>query len=487
MKILKEIIKKYWPIAIGILLVVILILSITINSKNNGKGTASASDVSVDVCINQDCDYIADGQNDEREITQAIARVLDAGGGTVNIRTGNYNISSSIHFSLSGESLIIKGDGLNTKLTNSMTDSSEDGTMFVASGDGSSLDNLSFRDIYFVGSSNSGAAISLTDIYKAEISDSKLYNFSASGDYGTAIKLLGATELILSNNIFNSNTLNTMISESSTVIYEDRANNDDLFIDLGAPTDADVATSTGGSLSAETFYFKITVTDGHGGESLPSSELSCTTGTEMSGTSTACNLTWTNITGSNETRIWMSTTSPDVYYGYYVATTTGQFSFISTSTPPTSSVIPTTGSAHLVNMSSSGSWINYGYFSVEEFTQGGDSRATSTVNSSETLLSTDFDTENVINYTLNVSSGTLKIPVSSTLESFIPDDSDSREIIINNATNTPGILLTIAENTGIDLQKASSSDAIIPGGYAIIKFLRKANTDIVAFLSIFTP
>lgn len=371
---MKEFINKYLPIVGGGILAAGLVIALAfsfgkapIQPQVADAGSvpyeSGTQDISVDVCINQDCEYVADGQNDEREIKQAIAAVLSAGGGIVNIRTGSYNISSAINFSLSGESLIIKGDGFNTQLTNSMTDSSADGTMFVVTGDGSSLDNLSIRDMYFIGSANSGAGISLTNVYRAEVSGSKFYNFSASGSYGTAIKASGMTELVLSNNLFNSNTKNTLIAEASTVIYQDRGESDTFAINLDVPTDGAAATSTGGSLTADTYYFKITTLDGTGGESLPSDEFSCTVGTELSGTSTQCIITWTDVTGDNSTRVWMATTS-DTYYGYYVATTSGAYYF-ATSTSLVSGTISTINTAYLTKIAtSSDSWIMSGQVGI---------------------------------------------------------------------------------------------------------------------------
>lgn len=117
---------------------------------------------------------------------------------------------------------------------------------------------------------------------------------------------------------------------------------------------------------------------------------------------------------------------------------------------------------------------------VSTFTQGGGVTASSTSNSSETLLASDFDTENYIEYTPNVSSVTLTLPATSTLSSFIPNAGDSRSIILENATTTAGINITIAAGTGMDLQVPDGQNVIIgPNNYAILTFYRRSDTDMV--------
>lgn len=125
-------------------------------------------------------------------------------------------------------------------------------------------------------------------------------------------------------------------------------------------------------------------------------------------------------------------------------------------------------------------------------TQGGGIRATTTTATSATLLASDFDTENVIDVTPGGASLTLTLPATSTLTSFIPTAGQTRTIYIRNATTTAGIALTIAAGTGVPLKIATStsSGVVILGdtdgsNYGRIDFLRKANTDIEALLSIF--
>lgn len=127
--------------------------------------------------------------------------------------------------------------------------------------------------------------------------------------------------------------------------------------------------------------------------------------------------------------------------------------------------------------------------STSALTQGGGIRATSTINSAETLTATDFDTENVIAYTLNVQSATLTLPASSTLSSFIPTAGQMRTVLVRNATTTAGLNLTIAGGTGTILKKATSTAVIYSDtdgdNYARLDFVRKTNSDIDVLMSIF--
>lgn len=124
------------------------------------------------------------------------------------------------------------------------------------------------------------------------------------------------------------------------------------------------------------------------------------------------------------------------------------------------------------------------------FTQGGGVRATSTTALVVPLLATDFDTENVIDVTLNTGSGVLSFPATSTLTSFIPVAGQTRTIFIRNATTTASVDLGVSGGTGVLLKVASSSPAFIAGdtdgsNYGVVTLLRKANTDIEALFSMY--
>lgn len=127
------------------------------------------------------------------------------------------------------------------------------------------------------------------------------------------------------------------------------------------------------------------------------------------------------------------------------------------------------------------------------FTQGGGIDATSTLGTAVPLLASDFDVENVIDVTLNISSGTLTFPATTTLTSFIPTAGQTRTLFVRNATTTAATNLTIAGGTGVLVKFASTTPAttgVITGdtdgaNYAMIVLTRKANTDIEALVSLF--
>lgn len=116
---------------------------------------------------------------------------------------------------------------------------------------------------------------------------------------------------------------------------------------------------------------------------------------------------------------------------------------------------------------------------TETLTQGGGTRATSSLVST-TLLVTDIDTENVIEYTPNNLGLTLTLPATTTagMSSFVPNSSDCRSISIINASSTAGVSFTLAGNTGSLLKKSTSTAAVLSGGTAQLTACRKANTDI---------
>ena len=119
---------------------------------------------------------------------------------------------------------------------------------------------------------------------------------------------------------------------------------------------------------------------------------------------------------------------------------------------------------------------------------GGGIRATSTVNSAETLLATDLNKAKVIAYTLNVQNATLTLPATSTLSSFIQLAGESRTIFIRNASTTAKTL-TIAGGTGMNLLVASTTNAM-PGNTsgsnsARLEFTRRADKDIDVTMDIY--
>jgi len=166
--------------------------------------------------------------------------------------------------------------------------------------------------------------------------------------------------------------------------------------------------------------------------------------------------------------------SSGVYVGA-VSGTTGAYS----------STLSVTGASTLTGAVSMGSTLSVtGATSLETLTQGGGEKATSTDDTTATLLSTDIDTENLLTFTPNVSGITLTLPASSTLSAHIPSTGDSREVWVANGTSTPGTPFTLAAGTGWTIQISTSTANVHTGKHAVLKMIRKANTDILGILQI---
>jgi hypothetical protein len=111
---------------------------------------------------------------------------------------------------------------------------------------------------------------------------------------------------------------------------------------VGTPaTPTAVGSTTGGSLAANTWYFKIVALDGLGGVTLPSSESTVVTTT---GATSSIAVSWTATTGAKSYQVWYSNTTGT--QANYFAATTNSLSF-TTVTGNTAGTIPasnTTGS-----------------------------------------------------------------------------------------------------------------------------------------------
>lgn len=122
------------------------------------------------------------------------------------------------------------------------------------------------------------------------------------------------------------------------------------------------------------------------------------------------------------------------------------------------------------------------------FTQGGGVTATSTTAAVGTLQTADIDTENVIDFTVNVADVTLTLAASTT--PICPSTvGQMRSIFIRNASTTASADITIAGGTGVLLKKATSTATIYGdtdgGNYARLDITKKSNTDCEALLNIF--
>jgi len=118
---------------------------------------------------------------------------------------------------------------------------------------------------------------------------------------------------------------------------------------------------------------------------------------------------------------------------------------------------------------------------VETLTEGGGIRATSTDDTTATFLAADFDVENMIEFTPNVTGITATLPASSTLSSFVPNAGDHRELILCNATTTANASFTLGFGAGMNAQQATSTLAIPDGECAVLDFYRATDTDLEVF------
>ena len=133
------------------------------------------------------------------------------------------------------------------------------------------------------------------------------------------------------------------------------------------------------------------------------------------------------------------------------------------------------------NATTSGSVAVTGATRLETLTEGGGIRATSTNDTTATFLASDFDVENMIEFTPTVTGITATLPATSTLLDFLPNASDSRSLMLCNATTTALAAFTLAFGTGMNAQKATSTLAIPSGDCATLDFVRATDTDIEVF------
>ena len=80
-------------------------------------------------------------------------------------------------------------------------------------------------------------------------------------------------------------------------------------------------------------------------------------------------------------------------------------------------------------------------------------------------------------------STTVTLPATSTLTAFLPNVGDSMQMFFVNASSTGGTI-TLAGNTGVTLQVATSSKAIIASAVSILYFIRTATGSINVLMDI---
>lgn len=130
--------------------------------------------------------------------------------------------------------------------------------------------------------------------------------------------------------------------------------------------------------------------------------------------------------------------------------------------------------------------------SYQEFYGGvlyGRTLATSSAQTTQTLVATDIVGYDTILFTPNTGDITLTLPASTTLKSFLPLRGQRQQTCFHNASTTAGIDVIFAAGTGIDLETASSTATdltILADQFACFQIIRKANTDFGVLLTEYT-
>lgn len=138
----------------------------------------------------------------------------------------------------------------------------------------------------------------------------------------------------------------------------------------------------------------------------------------------------------------------------------------------------------------SGSWIGTIVAAAKATFDGGVlhsyTNATSTTATAMTMVQADILNYETLLITPNTGALTYTLPATTTLTSLVPSAGDWQEQCWYNATGTSAATITIAAGTGIDLETASSTTAgpatslvIGAGNSGCLKYIRKANTDIL--------
>lgn len=123
-------------------------------------------------------------------------------------------------------------------------------------------------------------------------------------------------------------------------------------IELAIPDNVAATPTTGGSLSANTYYFMIVAVDVVGGTTTPSDEVSCV----ISGGNNRCALTWDAVTGAASYRIYKGTSSEG--QDKYKTSSTNSFNW-DNDTSATAGTVPVDPTAYLVFFDNAGtaSWL----------------------------------------------------------------------------------------------------------------------------------
>jgi len=122
---------------------------------------------------------------------------------------------------------------------------------------------------------------------------------------------------------------------------------------------------------------------------------------------------------------------------------------------------------------------------LSNYTAGGNVVATSSTAATYTLTTKDFNRDtSLLSWTANVN--TTLTTMASTSEPFVSlKPGQSFSVYLYAASTTAASTITLGAGTGVDLQEDEGETVIINGlEIARLTFLKKADTDIVAWLEI---
>jgi hypothetical protein len=133
-------------------------------------------------------------------------------------------------------------------------------------------------------------------------------------------------------------------------------NGDNFAVNMATPATPTIASSTtGGTLAARTYWFKISASDGVG-TTIGTAEKTATT----TGSTSSITLSGYSVTGATSYNIYFATSTGAGNENVYISTTTTTFVF-ATSTVYTAGTVPTVTTAYVNKISASGnSWLGLG-------------------------------------------------------------------------------------------------------------------------------
>ncbi|HET9174671.1 MAG TPA: hypothetical protein VFN56_05355 [Candidatus Saccharimonadales bacterium] len=201
-----------------------------------------------------------------------------------------------------------------------------------------------------------------SDLYVQNIAYSYGLRVDAGSNNGELIKGPTANNGVLLTLQSSSGTQtgdNVQVKDSSGNVLSRIDNNGSFIVNLGIPPTPSITASTsGGSLAANTYYYKVTALDAAGNETTPSTEVSITTTSSTSSVSIGATTPY-SVSGASTYRIYRGTSAggENVYY------TTSSTNFVDTGAASTAGTPPSTNNAKFDNLTVTGTSLNGGYAS----------------------------------------------------------------------------------------------------------------------------